>query len=60
MWESCGFLTQSWEAKVNENPALWSAQAHMPSVIGRQVVIESGDGFFSQGRTLFNTIAGLR
>jgi len=43
-------------------PALWSAQAHIPSVIGRQLVITEGDGAFlttADGRRLFDGTAGL-
>lgn len=42
--------------------ALWSAQAHMPSVLGRQIVIERGDGnhvVTTDGRRLFDGTAGL-
>lgn len=42
--------------------ALWSAQAHMPSVLGRQIVIERGEGnyvFTADGRRLFDGTAGL-
>lgn len=47
---------------VVEGPALWSAQAHIPSVLGRQVVIERGDGCYlhtTDGRRLFDGTAGL-
>ncbi|GAA3593379.1 aspartate aminotransferase family protein [Agrococcus terreus] len=43
-------------------PALWSAQAHMPSVLGRQLVIDRGEGnyvFTADGRRLFDGTAGL-
>jgi adenosylmethionine-8-amino-7-oxononanoate aminotransferase len=43
-------------------PALWSAQAHLPSVLGRQVVIERGEGSYlhtTDGRRLFDGTAGL-
>lgn len=43
-------------------PALWSAQAHMPSVIGHQIEIVSGDGAYvttSTGRRLLDATAGL-
>ena len=43
-------------------PALWSAQAHMPSVLGRQLVIERGEGSYlttADGRRLFDGTAGL-
>ena len=45
-----------------DGPALWSAQAHLPSVLGRQLVIERGDGSYihtSGGRRLFDGTAGL-
>ncbi|MEV0288877.1 aminotransferase class III-fold pyridoxal phosphate-dependent enzyme [Kribbella sp. NPDC050820] len=45
-----------------DGPALWSAQAHMPSVVGRQLVIERGQGCYIQtidGRRLFDGTAGL-
>ncbi len=43
-------------------PALWSAQAHMPSILGRQLVIERGEGSYlhtTDGRRLFDGTAGL-
>lgn len=43
-------------------PALWSAQAHMPSILGRQIVIESGQGAYLEtveGHRLFDATAGL-
>jgi adenosylmethionine-8-amino-7-oxononanoate aminotransferase len=43
-------------------PALWSAQAHMPSVLGRQIVVERAEGsrlFTADGRRLFDGTAGL-
>src|ERR1041384_3883011 len=42
-------------------PALWSAQAHMPSVLGRQLVVERGEGSYihtADGRRLFDGTAG--
>jgi adenosylmethionine-8-amino-7-oxononanoate aminotransferase len=47
---------------VLHGPALWSAQAHMPSVLGRQIVIERGEGSYlrtTDGRRLFDGTAGL-
>ncbi len=47
---------------VLDGPALWPAQAHVPSVLGRQLVIERGDGSYivtSDGRRLFDGTAGL-
>lgn len=49
-------------AAVLTGPALWSAQAHLPSVLGRQLVIDRGEGsyvFTSDGRQLFDGTAGL-
>ncbi|MHC5259075.1 aminotransferase family protein [Streptomyces sp. UC4497] len=43
-------------------PALWSAQAHLPSVLGRQLTIERAEGsylFTADGRRLFDGTAGL-
>ncbi|MCH1881949.1 aminotransferase class III-fold pyridoxal phosphate-dependent enzyme [Agrococcus sp. ARC_14] len=47
---------------VLDGPALWSAQAHIPSVLGRQLVIERGEGsyvFTTDGQRLFDGTAGL-
>jgi adenosylmethionine-8-amino-7-oxononanoate aminotransferase len=47
---------------VLDGPALWSAQAHMPSVLGRQLVIERGEGSYvitADGQRLFDGTAGL-
>ena len=52
----------------NENPpvltgpALWSAQAHLPSVLGRQLTVERAEGcyvFTTKGHRLFDATAGL-
>lgn len=43
-------------------PALWPAQAHVPSVLGRQLVVERGEGSYiwtTDGRRLFDGTAGL-
>ena len=43
-------------------PALWPAQAHVPTVLGRQLVIERGEGSYihtTDGRRLFDGTAGL-
>jgi adenosylmethionine-8-amino-7-oxononanoate aminotransferase len=43
-------------------PALWSAQAHMPSIIGRQIEIVRGEGAYvttSSGQRLLDATAGL-
>ena len=45
-----------------DGPALWPAQAHTPTVLGRQLVIERGEGsyvFTADGRRLFDGTAGL-
>ncbi|MGO1948289.1 MAG: aminotransferase family protein [Mycobacteriaceae bacterium] len=45
-----------------DGPALWPSQAHTPSVLGRQLVIERGEGayvFTADGRRLFDGTAGL-
>ena len=42
--------------------AIWSAQAHMPSVLGRQITIERGEGnyvFDTEGNRYFDACAGL-
>ncbi|MET4426914.1 aminotransferase class III-fold pyridoxal phosphate-dependent enzyme [Mycolicibacterium sp. 624] len=47
---------------VLDAPALWPAQAHVPSVVGRQLVIERGEGSYivtADGRRLFDGTAGL-
>lgn len=43
-------------------PALWSAQAHMPSIAGRQIVVTGGRGAYlttESGQRLFDGTAGL-
>ncbi|MET8473653.1 aminotransferase class III-fold pyridoxal phosphate-dependent enzyme [Streptomyces sp. NPDC006422] len=43
-------------------PALWSAQAHLPSVLGRQLTVERAEGSYlhtTDGRRLFDGTAGL-
>lgn len=45
-----------------DGPALWPAQAHTPSVLGRQLVVERGEGcwlYTTDGRKLFDGTAGL-
>jgi adenosylmethionine-8-amino-7-oxononanoate aminotransferase len=45
-----------------DGPALWPAQAHLPTVLGRQLVIERGEGSYihtADGRRLFDGTAGL-
>lgn len=47
---------------VLDGPALWPAQAHTPSVLGRQLVIDRGEGAYvytTDGRRLFDGTAGL-
>lgn len=49
-------------ATLIDGPALWPAQAHVPSVIGRQLVIDRAEGsyvFTTDGRRLFDGTAGL-
>ncbi len=49
-------------AHTDTGPALWSAQAHMPSVLGRQLIIDRGEGnyvFTTDGQRLFDGTAGL-
>jgi adenosylmethionine-8-amino-7-oxononanoate aminotransferase len=44
------------------SPALWSGQAHMPSVLGKQLVITSGAGAYvttSTGQRLLDATSGL-
>jgi adenosylmethionine-8-amino-7-oxononanoate aminotransferase len=48
--------------KVLDGPALWSAQAHIPSVLGRQVVVDRAEGSYvhtADGRRLFDGTSGL-
>ncbi|GJF06262.1 aminotransferase family protein [Pseudonocardia sp. D17] len=47
---------------VLDGPALWPAQAHLPSVLGRQIVIDRAAGSYLHavdGRRLFDGTAGL-
>lgn len=47
---------------VLDGPALWPAQAHTPTVLGRQLVIDRGEGAYvytADGRRLFDGTAGL-
>ena len=49
-------------ARLLAGPALWPAQAHTPTVLGRQLVINRGEGsyvFTSDGRRLLDGTAGL-
>lgn len=49
-------------ATLIEAPALWPAQAHVPSVAGRQLVITHGSGSYiytQDGHRLFDGTAGL-
>ena len=50
------------EFRVLDGPALWSAQAHLPSVLDRQLVITRAEGSYvytAGGRALFDGTAGL-
>lgn len=45
-----------------DGPALWPAQAHVPTVLGRQLVIDRGEGAYvytTGGQQLFDGTAGL-
>lgn len=47
---------------VLDAPALWPAQAHVPTVAGRQLVVDRGEGAYvwtTDGRRLFDGTAGL-
>lgn len=47
---------------LRDSPALWPAQAHVPSVVGRQLVVEQGEGCYlttTDGRRLYDGTAGL-
>jgi len=47
---------------VVDGPALWPAQAHVPSVVGRQLTVDRGEGCYvytTDGRRLFDGTAGL-
>jgi adenosylmethionine-8-amino-7-oxononanoate aminotransferase len=49
-------------SRLLDGPALWPAQAHTPTVLGRQLVIDRGEGsyiFANDGRRLFDGTAGL-
>jgi adenosylmethionine-8-amino-7-oxononanoate aminotransferase len=49
-------------SRLLDGPALWPAQAHTPTVLGRQLVIDRGEGsyiFTNDGRRLFDGTAGL-
>ena len=55
-------FTAAPSAALVDGPALWPAQAHVPSVIGRQLIIDRGEGsyvFTTDGRRLFDGTAGL-
>ncbi|HEX7405397.1 MAG TPA: aminotransferase class III-fold pyridoxal phosphate-dependent enzyme [Candidatus Nanopelagicaceae bacterium] len=50
------------DGQVTSSRALWSAQAHMPTVLGRQIEIVGGDGAYvttSSGQRLLDGTAGL-
>lgn len=50
------------QGAILDGPALWPAQAHTPTVLGRQLVIERGEGSYvttTDGRRLFDGTAGL-
>jgi adenosylmethionine-8-amino-7-oxononanoate aminotransferase len=48
--------------RILEGPALWPAQAHVPSVLGRQLVVDRAEGAYvytTEGQRLFDGTAGL-
>lgn len=50
------------EPTILDGPALWSPQAHMPTVLGRQLVVDRAEGstvHTVDGRRLFDGTAGL-
>ncbi|KAB1662204.1 aspartate aminotransferase family protein [Pseudoclavibacter chungangensis] len=54
--------TATAQPEILTGPALWPAQAHVPSVLGRQIVIDRGDGSFVttvDGQRLYDGTAGL-
>ncbi|MDF0532346.1 aminotransferase class III-fold pyridoxal phosphate-dependent enzyme [Tsukamurella sp. 8F] len=53
---------ESGAGAVLDGPALWPAQAHTPTVLGRQLVIDRAQGAYvytADGRRLFDGTAGL-
>lgn len=55
-------LSDSPTNNILDAPSLWPAQAHTPTVNGRQLVVERGEGswlYTSDGRKLFDGTAGL-
>ena len=48
--------------RILQGPALWSGQAHMPTILGRQLVIDRAEGSWlhtTDGRRLFDGTAAL-
>lgn len=48
--------------EILKGPALWSGQAHMPTILGRQIVIDRAEGCYihtTDGRKLYDTTAAL-
>ena len=48
--------------RILEGPALWSGQAHMPTILGRQIVVDRAEGSWlhtADGRRLFDATAAL-
>jgi len=48
--------------EILDGPALWSGQAHMPSIVGRQIVVDRAEGCYlytTDGRKLYDTTAAL-
>src|SRR5690606_19563301 len=55
-------LSDSPTSSILDAPSLWPAQAHTPTVAGRQLVVERGEGswlYTADGRKLFDGTAGL-
>lgn len=49
-------------SEILRGPALWSGQAHMPTILGRQLIVDRGEGCFihtTDGRRLYDGTAAL-
>lgn len=60
--ETAGMPNSTRQSRPVDGPTLWPAQAHAPSVLGRQLVIDRGEGAYvytTDGRRLFDGTAGL-
>lgn len=50
------------DPRILDGPALWSGQAHMPTILGRQIVVDRAEGSWlhtTDGRRLFDATAAL-